>query len=320
MPHDVSAIGPLNIDLLITGDGPPNWEAIPSWDGPSHIEMAAAGSVGYTVQDLARLGLSVRVCSCLPDEPLGEFIQSALRRAGVNTGLVRVMPDTLGGIGVYMLLFSSRKRPLTYRLPTHELWPLHFTDDDVEYMLDARLLHTGGYLHFQPGWHGEIVDLYRQARERGLVTSVDPQFPLFAMPAPWMTAIEDVLPSVDILFCDETEARSLTAENGLDSAAQCLLAAGPETVVIKQGSSGSTIYRQGWRYHQPAVVLGEVVDIIGAGDAYDAGFLYATLQGWPLERRSLFASITAGFTVTGVGGSQTMPNVHQVMAEMLSRE
>jgi sugar/nucleoside kinase (ribokinase family) len=320
MPHDVSAIGPLNIDLLITGDGPPNWEAIPTWDGPSHIEMAAAGSVGYTVQDLARLGLSVQVCSCLPDEPLGIFVQSALERTGVDVNLVRTMPGTLGGIGVYMLLFGSRKRPLTYRLPTHDFWPLYFSDEDKRALLDARLLHTGGYLHFQPGWHGEIVDLYRQARERGLVTSIDPQFPLFAMQPPWMSAMEDVLPSVNILFCDETEARSLTAENDLDNAARCLLAAGPETVVIKQGSAGATVYRQGWRHHQPAIVLGEVVDTIGAGDAYDAGFLYATLQGWPLERRALFASITAGFTVTGAGGSQTMPNVQQVIAEMRARE
>lgn len=320
MPHDVSVIGPLNIDLLITGEGPPNWESIPTWDGPSNIEMAAAGSVGYTVQDLARLGLSVQVSSCLPDEPLGVFIQTALQRAGVNTELVRTVPGTLGGIGVYILLFGSRKRPLTYRLPTHEFWPLHFSADNVKTLLDARLLHTGGYLHFQQAWHGEIVNLYQEAHRRGLITAIDPQFPLFTMPPPWMTALDDVLPSVDILFCDETEARSLTGESNLDDAARVLLDAGAGIIVIKQGSDGATVYQPGGQFHQPAIVLGEVVDTIGAGDAFDAAFLYATLQGWPPERRALFASITAGFTVTGVGGSQPMPDVHQVMAEMQPRE
>jgi sugar/nucleoside kinase (ribokinase family) len=153
-----------------------------------------------------------------------------------------------------------------------------------------------------------------------LTTSIDPQFPLFTMPPPWMTAMDDVLPSVDILFCDETEARSLTNENDLDSAAHRLVDAGAGLVVIKQGSDGATLYRRGWSYRQPAIVLGEVVDTIGAGDAFDAGFLYASLQGWPLERRALFASVAAGFTVTGVGGSQTMPDVRQVLAEMQARE
>ena len=44
MPHDVSVVGPLNIDLLIRGEGPSNWEAIPMWDGPADMEMTAAGS------------------------------------------------------------------------------------------------------------------------------------------------------------------------------------------------------------------------------------------------------------------------------------
>lgn len=320
MPRDVSAIGPLNIDLLITGQGPSNWDAIATWDGPSKMEMTAAGSVGYTVQDLARLGLSTQICSCLSDEPLGMFVQMALQQAGVDTGLVRMMPGTLGAIGVYMLLFGSRKRPLTYRLPTHDFWPLHFTPDEVEQLLDARLLHTGGYLHFEAAWHGELIDLYQQARGRGLITSLDPQFPLFALPPPWLPALEDMLPYVDIFLCDETEARSLTAESNLDAAAQCLLHTGAGIVVIKQGSAGATVYQEGRRFHQPAVVLGKVVDTIGAGDAFDAGFLYGTLQGWPVERRALFAGIAAGFTVTGTGGSQTMPSLEQVMAELQARE
>ena len=46
MTRDVSVVGPLNIDLLVRGDGPLNWEAVPTWDGPADMELAAAGSVG----------------------------------------------------------------------------------------------------------------------------------------------------------------------------------------------------------------------------------------------------------------------------------
>ncbi len=317
--RDVSVVGPLNIDLLIKGEGPPSWESIPTWDGPAQMDMTAAGSVGYTVQNLARLGLSVRVCSCLPDDPLGMFIDDTLRRAGVDTGSVERIPNTLGGIGVYALMFGSRKRPLIYRLPTHPLWQSTFTPDEIERLLDARLLHQGGYLHHKEAWHGGTRDLFREAKARGLITSIDPQFPLFAMPAPWMPALEDVLPSIDILFCDDGEARSITGESEIDAAAARLLDAGVTTVIVKQGADGSTIYQSGWRHHQDAIVLGEVEDTIGAGDAYDAGFLYGTLQGWSLEQRARFASVAAGFTVTGVGGAQTMPELPVILAEMERR-
>ncbi len=314
--HDISVVGPLNIDLLIKGEGPPNWETIPTWDGPAQMDMTAAGSVGYTVQNLARLGLSVRVSSCLPDDPLGLFVEDILKRAGIDTGLVERMAGTLGGIGVYMLMFGSRKRPLSYRLPTHPLWPPEFSPGEAEHLLDARMLHQGGYLHFKEAWHGGTRDLFREAKRRGLITALDPQFPLFAMPTPWLHALDDLLPSVDVLFCDDGEARSITGAPDIDAAARILRDAGAQMVIIKQGAEGSTVYQDGWQQHQAAVVLGAVEDTIGAGDAYDAAFLYGTLQGWPLQDRALFASTAAGFTVVGVGGAQTMPELPAILAEM----
>jgi 5-dehydro-2-deoxygluconokinase len=95
-----------------------------------------------------------------------------------------------------------------------------------------------------------------------------------------------------------------------------LLAAGCGKVIVKQGAEGSTVYSATAIHHQPAVVLGELVDSIGAGDTYDAGILYGALQGWHLERQMLFASITAGFSVLGAGGTQSMPDLETILAEM----
>jgi 2-dehydro-3-deoxygluconokinase len=319
MTRDVSVIGPLNIDLLITGDGPANWEAISTWDGPASMEMTAAGSVGYTVRNLARLGLNAAVSSCVPDDPLGDFLCETLRLDRVDVSAVQKVRDTLGGIGVYMLLFGSRKRPLAYRLPTHPLWPDRYTPAEIDNLLHARLLHNGGYLHYEGAWHGYMAELYKEAKVRGLMTTLDPQFPLFAMQPPWISALDDILPFVDVFFCDESEARSITAKADVNEAGSQLLEAGVQVVVIKQGADGSTIYRSGWQYQQPAIVLGKLVDSIGAGDAYDAGFILGVLEGWPLERCALFASVAAGFTVTGVGGSETMPTRDRIEAEMALR-
>ena len=319
MPRDVSVVGPLNIDLLITGDGPPDWDSLPTWDGPASMEMTAAGSIGYTVQNLARLGLDVRVSSCLPDDPLGMFIQDVLQRAGVDTGSVQMIPNTLGGIGVYMLLFGSRKRPLIYRLPTHEQWPSQFSADEIDVLLDTRVLHCGGYLHNHDGWHGSTRDLFREARRRGVRTTLDPQFPLFPMQPPWMIGLKDVLPYIDLLFVDETEAQHITGDSDIDTAARTLRDAGAKIVIVKQGADGSTIYLPDSQHHQDAILMGELVDTIGAGDTFDAAVIYGWLHGWPWARSLLFGSIAAGCTVTGVGGTQRMPDPQTVLRELEQR-
>jgi 2-dehydro-3-deoxygluconokinase len=125
---------------------------------------------------------------------------------------------------------------------------------------------------------------------------------------------------VDTFFCDDGEARNITAHQTMGEAAQTLLDAGAGTVIIKRGEHGSLLYRQDWQHHQPAIHLGELVDSIGAGDTYDVGYIYGTLQSWSAEKCALFASIAAGFTVTGVGGSNTMPNLERILAEMESHQ
>lgn len=315
--HDISVIGPLNIDLIMSGEGPRNWDAIATWDGPAGMEMMAAGSIGYTAQNLARLGLSVGVSACLSDDPLGTFIVETLRAVGVDTSLVRMIPNTQVAIGVYMLLFGSRKRPLAYRMPTHDQWPLVFTPDERARLLQARALHCGGYLHFQAAWHGALVDLYRDARAMGMITTLDPQFPLIALAPPWLPALGDLLPHVQVLLCDEHEARGITGLQRLEDCAARLRDAGAKTVIIKRGEHGALLYTpDGDVLTQPAVTLGAFVDSIGAGDAFDAGYLYGMLQGWDARICARFAAVAAGFSVTGIGGSNAVPSVERIREHM----
>jgi sugar/nucleoside kinase (ribokinase family) len=314
---DVSVIGPLNIDLIMSGDGPPSWDTIPTWDGPAAMEMTAAGSIGYTVQNLARLGLSTCVSSCLSHDPLGGFVVDTLRAAGIDMSHVHLIPNTQIAIGAYMLLFGSRKRPLAYRLPTHDQWPLVFAPDERARLLDARVLHCGGYLHFREAWHGALVDLYREARARGGITTLDPQFPLIRLAPPWLPALDDLLPHVDVLLCDEHEACGITGQERLEDCALRLREAGARTVIIKRGEHGALIFTpDGVMLTQPAITVGTFVDSIGAGDAFDAGYIYGLLQGWDARICARFAAIAAGFSVTGVGGAHVMPGAERLLVEM----
>ena len=319
MPLDVVVIGPLNVDLLITGSAPMDVDELRRWAGPSSVMLAAAGSAGYVVQDMVKLGLRAGVASVLADDAFGDAVLRVLRESGVDVGHVRREPDTLSGIGIYMLLFGSKKRPLTYRLPTHTPWPDTFTPDGLDVLLGARHLHCAGYLHFPDMWSGRMADLFRQAKARGLSTSLDPQFVLFPVGTPWMEPLVDLLKFTDVLMLDEDEARQVAQTDDMPIAARVLREAGPPTVAIKRCAQGSLICAGGRIFDQPAVAVPEeeIVESIGAGDALDAGLIAGHLAGWPIERSAQFATLAAASTLRGSGGTQSLASRAEL--ERLSR-
>jgi len=311
---DVVAVGTLNVDLIIIGEAPRDIEALTQWVGPSIVELTAAGSVGYCAVDLARLGLRVSLLSSVADDIFSEWILRQLQAEGVDTQAVTVEKGTSSGIGIYMLLFGSRKRPLTGRLATHAPWPDKFSPAQEEHLRNARLLHCGGYLHYPQRWGEPTEKLYRKAKEYGLITSVDTQFPLVPVEGSWMRLLENLLPYVDIVFCDESEAQAITGISSLEEAARDIRAAGPGLVVVKRGAEGALLVTKEQVIHQPAFSMEEITDSIGAGDAFDAGVLYGTLAGWNLQRTAQFAAATAALTLKGVGGTQTAPTFAEVEA------
>jgi len=309
---DVVAVGTLNVDLIILGDAPREIAALQNWMNPAQVELTAAGSVGYCAVDLARLGLKVSLLSSVADDVFGHWVLQELRKEGVDTEAIAIEKYAASGIGIYMLLFGSRKRPLTGRLATHPPWPAELSPLAEERLHQARLLHCGGYLHYPQMWGAPTEKLYRLAKQHGLMTSVDTQFPLVPVEGIWMSCFGNLLPDVDILFTDESEAGSITGEKNLEDAAQKLLAAGPRLVVIKQGAHGALLASKTETIQQPALPVAEVVDSIGAGDAFDAGVIYGELAGWKLKETAHFAAITAALTLGGMGGTQTAPSFAQV--------
>jgi len=313
-PLDIVAVGTLNVDVILIGEAPRDMEALKQWIGPSLVELTAAGSVGYCAVDLTRLGLRVSLLSSVADDVFGQWILQQLNAEGVGTQAITVESGHKSGIGIYILLFGSRKRPLTGRLATHTPWPEALSPIQEEHLRQARLLHCGGYLHYPQRWGAPTEKLYRQAKEYGLITSVDTQFPLVPMEGIWMPLFGNLLSAVDIVFCDESEAQAITGNPHLEDAATTLLSAGPSLVVIKQGAQGALLATKDQLIHQPALPVEEVTDTIGAGDAFDAGVLYGILAGWELPRTALFAAAVAALTLKGVGGTQTAPTLAEVEA------
>lgn len=316
MDRDVVLVGPLNIDLLITGAAPQDMDSLRAWAGLSNVMLCAAGSAGYIAQDLAKLGLRTGIISTLADDPFGDALLRILSEVGLDVSQVNRETGTLTAIGIYMLLFGSKKRPLTYRLPTHTPWPKRFSPHLERYILCHRHLHCAGYLHFPEMYDDEMARLFRIAKKAGLSTSLDPQFPLVTIDTPWVEPLRKILLFTDILILDEDEARQVALEEDLRVACRVLRDLGPRMVAIKRGASGSLLYDGGEILVQPAypVPEPEIVESIGAGDAFDTGMIYGMLKGFGLVKSARFATLAAASTLRGSGGTSALASP-QVLEE-----
>ncbi|MEX2717418.1 MAG: carbohydrate kinase family protein [Candidatus Sigynarchaeota archaeon] len=300
----ITILGPMNVDLIIHGTAPEKKEALLEWVGTSEVSVLAAGAIGYYAGVIRSLGHDISVITTLGDDPLGGIVLDCLKRLHSDTELVEIQHGKNTAIGIYMLLFGSKKRPLTYQMPTHDLWPLDFTPKQLDAVRAASWFHHGGYLHFPPAWKGSVLELFTLARKHGIGTSLDPQFPLTDYPVPWVRAVEPILPLVDILFVDKHEACSLMAMDDHVGAARALLAKGPKTVIVKLGEEGSILVDGEGVISQPAekIPFTEIVDSIGAGDSFDAGFIDAWIDKKSKQECLLNATRVAARTLRKPGG------------------
>jgi len=308
MMLDVVTVGSLNVDLLITGSAPTDLDELTQWIGPSDVTITAAGSNGYATLAFAKLGLRTGVVSVLADDTFGDLVQREMVQAGVDVSHLTRQPGTRSGIGIYLLLFGNKKRPMTYRYPNHFPWPNPLSQADRDFLLSGRHIHCAGYLHYNEMWNDDLAKLYRAAQARGLTTSFDPQAMLTHYAGAWIDPVREILNYTDLLLVDAHEALHLAGSDDLITAALVLQQAGPRIVVVKNGSLGNLVCLRQRSFRQPAIVVPEddIVDSVGAGDTFDAAFVGAFLWDWPMERCAKFAAAAASSSLHGAGAVSSL--------------
>jgi sugar/nucleoside kinase (ribokinase family) len=126
----------------------------------------------------------------------------------------------------------------------------------------------------------------------------------------WL-GFDDLLSITDVFLPNKTEALSITQANEVESASK-LLAGKCELVAIKLGANGALACRQNKIIYAKSIAL-KVVDTVGAGDSFDAGFLYGYLNKWPLERSLRLACVCGALSTQRAGGTAGQPTLDEAM-------
>ncbi len=284
---NVLCLGRIFLDVILTG-----LPHMPHLDEEVYgrgYDLDAGGGVAITAVGLARLGLRVGVIAQTGDDPFGRWVSDRLRSDGVDTGLLRRDPRLRTNLTI-ALSFPENRALATYRDPNDEIAAEAIADETLR---RARHLHIKSY-------PSAALSLLARARRLGLSTSWDLSLNL-ANPADAMI-IEDVLKHTDVFLPSQTEVVSGgNPREMLDKLAQ-----GGRIGVIKRGAAGAIGRCGEVIVEQPAFSV-PVLDTTGAGDAYNAGFVYGYLQGWSLADSMTLGAVCGALSVTQRGGTAGLP-------------
>jgi sugar/nucleoside kinase (ribokinase family) len=306
----VLVIGELNVDMLLNEIR--SFPMLGQEILADKMAFTLGSSSAIFAANLAALGTPVFFCGRLGEDLFGEFILSALRQKGVDTGFI--ITDKAHQTGVTVVLNYEQDRANITHCGAME----HLTIADVplEQFPEFTHLHLSSYF-LQKGLQKDIVQLFKTAREKGLSTSLDLQWD----PAnEWQFPYRECLPYVDFFMPNETELLALTQTTQLSEAFQALNAFA-NTIIVKRGTQGATAYHKGESTHAAPYLHAHFVDAIGAGDSFNAGFINSYLQGKPLSENLMTGNLAGAINATAAGGTQAfsdLPSFIKKVKEILN--
>jgi sugar/nucleoside kinase (ribokinase family) len=288
---DVTIAGELNLDLILYGlpDELPRERELLA----DRMMLTLGSSSAIVAHNLAALGCRVGFISLIGDDPMGQIALDRLAAGGVDVSKVRKAPGKQTGLTV-ILPRDGWRNILTY---AGTIFDLKFEDLDLEYLTDSRHFHFSSF-YLQRGLKDRLAELFQKLKAAGLTTSLDTNDD----PEDVWRGVADVLRYVDIFLPNAREARKITKIEDMETALARLVEQVP-TVVVKAGHEGALARRGGEKFSSPAVAV-NAVDPVGAGDSFDAGFLFEYLRGSDLPACLAMGNLAGAFSTTRPGGTE----------------
>lgn len=303
--YDVVVIGDANPDLILSGaDVVPRFGQVETLVDDASLTLG--GSAAITAAGLARLGLRTALMAVVGDDPLGRLTITQLQSAGVDTSPIVVDSDVATGVSVH-LVDGGDRAIITYLGAIAALERCHIDSDVIE---STGHVHVGS-LFLLDKLRPQLAGVLTQARGTGATTSLDTNWDPTGR---W--DVDDLLDECDVLFPNETEAGAIGRRPVLATALDVLESRGL-TVAVKLGASGGLLACGGSR-HRIGAPATAIADAIGAGDSFDAGYIFGMVTGKAAIESLALAVACGSLSVRASGGTNAQAT--RAEAEALATE
>ena len=304
---DVFVFGDANIDMNI-----PNVKHLPCAGQEELVDtmktFVGGGAALFTL-GLGRLGMHCAFQGVIGDDLYGEFILQEFKEKNIDTRFVSKSKET--GTGISLSFTNEQDRGfLTYQGGNAKV---NIQNINLEEVSKARHIHITGYEGNRN--HREYLQFMKTLKQRQDVTI---SFDLGWDPEEiWDRKIYELFPYIDVLFMNETEAVHYSGLENVKKAAE-KFASMCGTAVVKLGKNGSLAVKNGKLYQVNPFAV-QVRDTTGAGDSFNAGFVYGFLMDKDTEECLRLGNACGALSVTALGGNSAFP-ARKYLDDFLSAE
>ncbi|MDW8352521.1 MAG: 5-dehydro-2-deoxygluconokinase [Anaerolineae bacterium] len=324
MTYDTFHMGRSSIDLYSNDIGAPFIEI-------THFAAFVGGSPTNISVGARRLGLRSALLTAVGDDLVGDFILHFLDKEGVETRFIPRKPGHRTS-AVLLGIEPPERFPLIYY--RDNCADMELTIDDVlaTPIASAKVFQFAGTNLCKEPSRSATLFAAELARRSGVRVVLDVDFrpDQWHDPRAFGVAIRSALYTVDIVIATDDELNaamladpaqmSLTysqvsdarVQGDVESSIRAMIAMGVQAVVRKRGLQGSRVYLRDGTTIDAAAFPVEVVNILGAGDAFAAGFLYGYVNGWSWYESARLANACGAILVTKHGCANFMPTLEEV--------
>src|SRR2546421_7303744 len=259
------------------------------------------GFAGNVATGLARLGVRVAIVSRVGVDGHGDYVRTWLANEGVDVRFLATDPHWQTP-PTFCEVWPPDRFPITfYRKPTAPDWQLSTDDFDGAEIADARLLYaTGTGLAQSPSRETTLAAL--RAHRGTTIFDLDWRPTLWDDPGTYPALAAEASAAADIVIGNEEEVDAARVD--------------PPTLVLKRGERGATVYERGEETDVPGFPV-EVVNGLGAGDAFAAAVGQSLLQGLPLVEAVRRGTVAGALVASRLACSEAMPRLEELEAALV---
>lgn len=305
---DVVVIGELNVDIILNGIE--SFPVIGKEILAKRMSVTLGSSSAIFANNLSSLGPKVSFIGKVGEDDFAKIVLNILECKKVDTSRI-IRSSSLSTGATIVLNYNQDRANITYPGAMNDL---HLEDVDFDYLSRARHMHFSSCF-LQPGIRNDLIVLFRHTKELGLTTSFDAQWD---PEEKWDLPLEELLPFVDLFLPNMKEFKFLTRSNTVEEGIKKLKPYS-NNIVIKNGSDGALAWDGKEIIHQPAFINDRVVDCVGAGDSFNAGFIKDFIDNKPIKKCLETGALAGAVNTTMAGGTTAFQNIETIRKIALER-
>ncbi|WP_417444357.1 carbohydrate kinase family protein [Joostella sp.] len=309
MQHkELLVVGELNVDLIlnqIQGFPKIGTEII-----ADKMNLTLGSSSAIMAANASAIGINTAFCGVVGNDDYGTFIEAELEKKQVSAEFIKKTNEHQSGITIVMNYDQDRAN-VTYCGAMEALTIDLIPWNDIK---GFKHFHLSNFF-IQKGIRKDITEIFKKAKECGLTTSLDLQWD---PENKWDFDYKECLPFVDVFMPNKEEIFALTKKNTIKEAVSCIEEYA-NIIVVKMGEEGSIAFKNKEEYKATVFNNPELVDSIGAGDSFNAGFIKKYIEKAPLKECLRVGNLMGALNTTAAGGTTAFTNLESIKETIKSK-